>query len=138
MERNSIIMMSNPLTHMFQAAAAASAILVGGTITDTDLDWASAIERLGIAVVLLVFFVGTSWIREKRMAKRIDQLEKQVVSVSNKLAALTENTTQLIKEENALMQQAIQSLSTRPCFAFENREEFDAWLNWKHARNGNH
>jgi uncharacterized protein YoxC len=106
---------------------------MGGSLTEPNIDWITAIERFGLAITLVIFFVVTSWLRERRMAKRIDQLEKQVVSISNKLAAQTENTTALIKKENELMQEAIRTLSLRPCFAFESHEEFSKWMQWKKA-----
>jgi len=124
--------MSNPILHIAQATFAAAAILIGESVT--NLDWTSTIERLGLAVVLVMFFIVTSWMREKRMAKRIDTLEKQVVSISSKLATQTETTTAMVKRENEALQKAIDTLSKRPCFAFANREEFDDWISWKQAR----
>jgi hypothetical protein len=97
-------------------------------------DWVTMVERLGLAVALVLFFVWTGWIREKRMARRLDHLEdaNSKLEIANatlteKLAALTDKVTVALTRENTLVDDALKVLDGRTCFAFKNRDEFDAF-----------
>lgn len=120
--------MSSPISHAIQAIIAGGAFLTAQTVTEPDLDWLQVVERLGLAVALVVFFVWTSWQREQRMGKRIDWLEKQGNTFSSKLAALTELVTEALRRDTDIVEEAVQTLESRPCIAFENQEQFAAWL----------
>ena len=126
MERKRNGTMSSPVGHLFQALFAVGALLLAQTAVSTDIDWMGAIERLGLAVVLVVFFVYTSWQREQRMGKRIDQLERQAVSQNSKLAALTELVTEALKRDTEIVDDALKTLESRPCYAV-TREQFEKW-----------
>ena len=105
----------------------AGAFLAAQAATADGVDWVSAIERLGLAIALVAFFVWTGWQREQRMGKRIDYLEKQAGTLGSKLAALTELVTEALKRDTSVIAEAIETLHGRTCVAFSNHEEFLDW-----------
>lgn len=119
--------MSSPAYHVVQAITATSAFLMAEAATAPELDWLAMVERLGLAVALVLFFVWTGWQREQRMAKRIDQLEKQALTLSTKLAALTEQFNETMRRDIDLVAEAVKTLESRPCVAFDDHETFDKW-----------
>lgn len=119
--------MGSPISHAIQGILGAGAFLAAQAATADGIDWVAAIERLGLAIALVAFFVWTGWQREQRMGKRIDYLEKQAGNLGNKLAALTELVTEALKRDTTMITEAIQTLGGRPCMAFRSREEFAAW-----------
>lgn len=123
--------MGSPISHAIQGVLGAGAFLAAQAATADGVDWVSAIERLGLAIALVAFFVWTGWQREQRMGKRIDYLEKQASSLGNKLAALTELVTEALKRDTTVIADAIATLHGRPCMAFKNHDEFAAWQRGK-------
>lgn len=125
-----------------QALCATGALLSMEAVPDFQ-DWTTTIERLGLAVALVIFFVSTnwysSWQREKRMGKRIDYLEKQVASLSGRLAAVNEQVTETIRRDSEMVVKVMETLANRTCWAFENHEDyvtFKEWLKEHHQANG--
>ena len=125
------MLMSHFLRSLIGVAAIAAAT---GPHDAPSGDWVTMVERLGLAVALVIFFVTTGWIREKRMAKRLDTLEdaNSKLEIANaglteRLAALTDRVTAALSRENTLVDDALKVLDGRTCFAFKNREEFDAF-----------
>lgn len=118
--------MNHPILNLTQAISGGLVFLAAQAIT-LDADWMTVIERLGLAVALVAYFVWTGWQREQRMAKRIDQLEKQLNTTTSRLAALTELVTETIKRDTEVVSDAMKALHDRPCVAFDSAEEFDAW-----------
>lgn len=128
--------MQGPTSHLLQGLAAAGTILAAEAahaIEDIG-DWVSLIERLGLAIALVTFFVWTGWKREQRMAKRFDQLEKDKNKLSEKVAELGEQVTQALNRELTTAEMMAKALDSRTCFAFRNREEFDEFRDWRAAK----
>lgn len=113
------------MTHIGQALAAVGAILASEAAVLGNDGWIASVEKLGLAVVLVVFFVATGWMREQRMAKRIDWLEKENDKMGQKVAMLTEQVNKTMSSVITKVTGAIEKLDHRTCFAFETREEFD-------------
>jgi hypothetical protein len=113
------------MAHSFKGMAAAGAIMAVDSLPDLGSDAVSAVERLGLAIALVVFFVVTGWKREQRMAKRLDWLEKENDKLSNKLATLGEQVNQTLLHNQRFMQEHLSILNSRTCYAFANREEFE-------------
>jgi hypothetical protein len=120
--------------HILRSFIGVAAIAAAAGPNAPASDWATLVERLGLAVALVIFFVTTGWIREKRMAKRLDHLEdaKLQLEIANatlteKLAALTDKVTTALSRENTLVDDALKVLDGRTCFAFKSRDEFDAF-----------
>lgn len=97
-------------------------------------DWIAMIERLGLAVALVIFFVYTGWLREKRMAARLDklenannELERENTRFAERLSAVSEQVTAALQKDATIISEAMATLAERTCFAFKNREEFDAF-----------
>lgn len=114
-----------------QAVAATATLLVIQGIPLSaevaDATWAGAIERLGLAIVLVVFFVWTGWEREKRMGKRIDQLEKQATAMATKLATLGALITETTQRDMSIIEEVMTTLKSRPCMAFDSIDSFEKW-----------
>lgn len=134
------------MSHTLRSLIGAAAIAAAANDIDAPMnDWATMVERLGLAVALVLFFVWTGWIREKRMARRLDHLEdaNSKLEIANatlteKLAALTEKVTVALSRENTLVDDALKVLDGRTCFAFKSRDEFDAFkdalVQWRKER----
>ena len=128
--------MNSPTLHAIQWAAASVAVFIAQTVPDiASGDWFVTVERLGLAVALVVFFVWTGWQREARMAKRIDTLEKDNKTLATKTAQLAEQVSQSMNAETSTIARAIEILALRPCYAC-SREMFEAWVNERLAREG--
>jgi len=119
--------MGSPISHAIQGILGAGAFLAAQAATADGVDWMSAIERLGLAIALVAFFVWTGWQREQRMGKRIDYLKKQASNLGNKLAALTELVTEALKRDTSVIAEAIDTLHGRTCVACGSHEEFLDW-----------
>lgn len=124
--------------HVIRAIAATGAILAAESLPDTSADWVQMVERLGLAVALVVFFVATGWMREKRMATRIDFLEKSLTAANKTVSALTERVNTSLDSENHAMEkmgetmlQMARVIEGRTCVAFENHEEFRQFQEWR-------
>ena len=118
--------MHNSTMTIWQYVCATGAILAA-EIPHGDMgDWMQMIERLGLAVALVVFFVITGWKREQRMAKRLDWLEKENDKLATRTATLTEQVNQSVTRTNQIIDEALKTLNGRMCWACESREEFDA------------
>ena len=115
----------NFLTHLFQGVFATGAILVAESTFSTS-DWISMIERLGLAVALVVFFVVTGWAREKRMAKRIDRLEKENEKMGKTTATLAADVNATLTGVLSFQAESLRILDGRMCWACKTREEFEA------------
>ncbi|MCU0871477.1 MAG: hypothetical protein MUE50_03955 [Pirellulaceae bacterium] len=100
--------MTSPAAHAVQLASGALGILAAQVFASEllALDWVKAITTLGLSSALVLFFVLTSWQREKRMSDRITKLE------------------------NAREAKAVSAIEGRPCYAFANREDFKEWQDW--------
>lgn len=114
------------MTHIGQALAAVGAILASEAAVLGNDGWIASVEKLGLAVVLVVFFVATGWMREQRMAKRIDWLEKENDKLGMKVAGLTEHVNKTMSSVITKVTTAIDTLNSRTCYAFEDRESFEA------------
>lgn len=110
----------------FQAIVAASALLLSQTIP-SQTEWMAVVERLGLAIALVAFFVWTGWEREKRMGKRIDYLEKQLTALSGKLVSLGDRVVEITQRDLGIVEKVVQSIESRPCMAFETIEEYYRW-----------
>jgi hypothetical protein len=120
-------LMSNLIMHTFQAIVAAGTVLLVQAVPENTSDWISMIERLGLAVALVIFFVWTGWKREARMAARIDYLEKEVTKTNAKLATLSALITETMDRDRETLSEMIETLKGRPCVAFKNTESFRRW-----------
>jgi len=119
-------MSSQPmLNHTLQAVVATSAILAAELVHVDAPDYFTLIERLGLAVALVLFFVWTGWKREQRMGTRIDKLEKDNTKLADRTATLAEQVNSVLKQDNVVIADAIKVLASRPCWAFASREEFE-------------
>ncbi len=117
--------MTNTALMICQSVFATGAILAA-EISHGDIgDWMQMIERLGLAVALVVFFVITGWKREQRMAKRLDWLEKENDKLAMKTATLAEQVNQSLIRTNAFADEALKILNGRTCWAFSTRDEFE-------------
>jgi len=110
---------------VWQAVFAAGAILAAEIPHNDITDWVQMVERLGLAVALVVFFVLTGWKREQRMARRLDWLEKENDKLSMKTATLAEQVNQALIRTNAFADEALKILNGRTCWAFSTRDEFE-------------
>lgn len=122
------------LSHLLRSMIGVAAIAAAAGPPSAANDWVTMVERLGLAVALVIFFVTTGWIREKRMARRLDHLEdaNSKLEIANatlteKLASLTDKVTTALSRENTLVDDALKVLDGRTCFAFKSRDEFDAF-----------
>ena len=114
------------MSYVWQAIAATGAILAAEIPHGTDAwDWIQMVERLGLAVVLVIFFVITGWKREQRMAKRLDWLEKENDKLSMRTATLTEQVNQALLESVRVVTEAHGTLAGRMCWACRSRDEFE-------------
>lgn len=118
-----------PMSHVLSGMAATGAIMLTDALPDFGSDAVGAVERLGLAIALVLFFVYTGWKREQRMGARIDTLERQVATLAKSNASIAEQSAQALREETRMVADAIKTLAGRTCFAFESREEFE-----KHQR----
>lgn len=118
--------MQYTLSHIWQALAATGAILAAEIPHGDMNDWVQMVERLGLAVALVIFFVVTGWKREQRMAKRLDWLEKENDKLSVKTATLAEQVNQAMLESVRAVTEAHSTLNGRMCWACKTREEFEA------------
>lgn len=117
--------MHNSLSHIWQALAATCAIFAA-EIPHNDMQyWVQMVERLGLAVALVIFFVVTGWKREQRMAKRLDWLEKENDKLSTRTALLAEQVNQALRESVRSITDAHDTLEGRMCWACRTREEFE-------------
>lgn len=128
--------MQNVGIHLVRGAVATGAILAAEAAAITAHDWIAMVERLGLAVALVVFFVATGWAREQRMSKRIDKLEKDNARLSGQLATLTAQINETLRQENLTMDRALAVLNARTCYAFRNREEFERMRELVEAEQG--
>jgi hypothetical protein len=120
--------MSSPAFHFVQAISVLGALFFAQEVPDVlGTDWVAAVERLGLAAVFVVFFIITSWLRENRMAKRLDKLEQQNSKMGSRLAELTEKVTEAMKRDTDIIRDALDTLKIRPCLAFSSAEEFRRW-----------
>lgn len=115
----------NLLMHLFQAVTATGAIFASEAAF-FDNGWTASVEKLGLAVALVVFFVFTGWKREQRMAKRIDWLERENDKLSIRVATLTEQVNQAVLKTATLLADSMRTLEGRMCWACQTREDFDA------------
>lgn len=123
-------LVEHPVSYIFQAGSASGAYLIAQS--GLTGDWTAMIERLGLAIVLVAFFVWTGWEREKRMSKRIDYLEKQYTAVSGKLGGLTELVSETIRMNTETVAGMTKLIESRPCVAFQSYEEFHEWKRLHH------
>ena len=113
------------ISHLFQASIATGAIFAVEAIHDFPTDWIQMVERLGLAIALVLFFVWTGWKREQRMGLRIDKLERDNYKLAERTSALTEQVSIALQRETSVVAEALKVLSSRTCWAFQSREEFD-------------
>lgn len=113
------------INHFIRAIAAAGAVLATESLPATSADWTEMIERIGLAVALVVFFVVTGWRRESRMSDRITRLERELSKLAADNSKLTQQVIVGLERENSIMADAMHVLGCRPCFAFETREQFE-------------
>jgi len=118
-------MLNHPVSYLIQAVSGAGVYLIAQEGLPNN--WIALIERLGLAIVLVGFFVWTGWQREKRMGKRIDYLEKQNVAVIGKLAGLTGLVTETIRLNTETVSGMTRLIESRPCVAFQTYDEFNEW-----------
>ena len=101
-----------------------------------DFDWIRAVETLGICTTLVIFFVWQSWIREKRLALRIDALEQfaetTILSLVKKTTIAIRNSTHALKETSKAcndlrdsMKELTVELRARPCQLHEEQIKED-------------
>ncbi len=116
------------MLHVVQWTVASTAVFIAQTMPDVASgDWIVVVERLGLSIALVLFFVYTGYQREARMAKRIDALERYNNNMASKLATLEEQGNTAMHRVSETLASALQVLSARPCYACQ-RDEFDAWL----------
>lgn len=115
----------NFVTHLFQGVVATSAILAAES-TFSTADWISMVERLGLAVALVIFFVVTGWAREKRMANRLDWLERENDKLSTRTATLAEQVNTAMTSAISFQNESLRILDGRMCWACKTRDEFEA------------
>ena len=115
----------NLLTHLFQGIFATGAILAAES-TFSTADWISMVERLGLAVALVIFFVVTGWAREKRMANRLDWLERENDKLSTRTATLAEQVNATMSSALSFQSESLRILDGRMCWACKTRDEFEA------------
>jgi hypothetical protein len=114
------------VSHWMQGVAATGAILAAEIPHSVEMtDWIQMVERLGLAVALVIFFVVTGWKREQRMARRLDWLEKENDKLSTRTATLAEQVNQSLLNSTKLVGEALHVLDGRMCWACQTREEFD-------------
>lgn len=111
---------------LIQAIAATGAIIASESAVFADEGWIMSLEKLGLAVVLVLFFVATGWKREQRMAKRIDWLERENDKLSIRVATLTEQVNQAVLKTATLLSDSMRTLEGRMCWACQTREDFEA------------
>ena len=117
--------MHSAMLNIGQALFATGAILAA-ELPHGDLgDWMQMVERLGLAVALVVFFVMTGWKREQRMASRLDKLERDNDKLATRTATLAEQVTQTQAHTNRIIDEALKTLDGRMCWACTSREEFE-------------
>jgi uncharacterized protein YacL len=115
------------MSHLLQAFAATGAIIAAEIPHGVDTtDWIQMVERLGLAVALVIFFVVTGWKREQRMAKRLDWLEKENDKLSMRTITLGEQVNQALLVSSTVVSDTLRVLEGRMCWAFKSREEFEA------------
>jgi hypothetical protein len=114
----------NLLLHVLQAFTATGAIFASEAAVFSE-GWTASIEKIGLAVVLVVFFVITGWKREQRMAKRIDWLEKENDKLSIRVATLTEQVNQAVLKTATLLADSMRTLEGRMCWACQTRDDFE-------------
>jgi len=117
--------MHNTALMICQSVFAAGAILAAEIPHGDFGDWVQMVERLGLAVALVVFFVFTGWKREQRMAVRLDKLERDNDKLSTRTATLAEQITQTQTRTNQIIDEALKTLNGRMCWACGTREEFE-------------
>jgi hypothetical protein len=117
-------MHSNMFVHIVQSVVAAGAI-IAAEIPYNVSDWVNMVERLGLAIALVVFFVATGWQREKRMAKRLDWLERENDKLSTRTAVLAEQVHTSLIQTTSTVTETLKILDGRMCWACQNREEFE-------------
>ena len=115
----------NFLTHLLQGVFATGAIIAAESTFSTS-DWISMVERLGLAVALVIFFVVTGWAREKRMANRLDWLERENDKLSTQTATLAVNFNAALVNSTTSVADALRVLDGRMCWACKTRDEFEA------------
>lgn len=72
-----------------------------------EVDWQTFLERFGLPVALVVFFVITGWKREQRVNVRLDKQDEYITNTLTKMVgtmhqALTENTQVMSRLERWL------------------------------------
>lgn len=92
------------------------------------------VERLGLAIGLVIFFTVTGWYRENRMAKRLDALEEdnrrlgiENAKLSEKIVTLTDQVTEALQRDTQVITDAIKVLGLRTCWAFNSRDDFETF-----------
>ena len=113
------------ISHFVRACAATGAILATESLPNPSVGWPELIERLGLAVALVIFFVVTGWRRERRMSERISRLERDLAKLAGDNAKLTQQVIASLERENQVTADAMRVLDSRTCFAFSTREEFE-------------
>lgn len=89
-------------------------------------------ERFGLWAALSVVLVGAltvlAWLREKRMAKRIDTLEAQNRETSTEVCVALEKNRKLLEESNKVQLKQLEALQAftiemrvRPCLKEHKR-----------------
>lgn len=115
--------MTGATGHIIRSIAAAGAVFAAdGALPTSGENLVDTVERLGLAIALVVFFVATGWAREKRMSKRISKLEADMAKLVPETAKLTAQVVGALTK----VADAIHVLESRTCYAFRTREEFDA------------
>lgn len=76
------------------------------------MDWATLLRELGVLAGLVVFFAWTSWLREQRLATRIDALEQFVEHELMKALSTAANAS--LRQAETL-DALIKVLTARPC-----------------------
>ena len=73
------------------------------------------VEKYGLPTALVLFFVVRDWLRENRMAARINALESQIRDILAK--ALIDSTTAIVKNSDVLAQlvDLLQRIPCLPC-----------------------
>lgn len=76
-----------------------------------EINWIDVLQTFGLPVVLVLFFVWQSKIREDRMSERLDHVEDYM---RDQFATVIRENTQIVAENTRVMQQLERHLTTLP------------------------
>ncbi|HBR19459.1 MAG: hypothetical protein A2Y13_04345 [Planctomycetes bacterium GWC2_45_44] len=78
------------------------------------------IEKFGVPVALVLFFVWQGWKREQRMSKAIEENQKTLSTLESDfrcvLVDLCKGSTEAITKNSNLLEELIGLLKSIPCF----------------------